>query len=192
MMPAHYAVSDAAIVLVTIFAGNALWRSGRHLSAFAMACFGVAAFIGVVRFGAGLQDQLAALHGGASQLLGLAGAVAILSGYLFRPADRHIISIIALILCAATAIFLFAQPLLGPVFLLALVIVFLASIVRPGPSGRTWLVPIGCAVMLANTLFIRRAAWLDEAAAWHVYHMVIALALAALAKGLMSTERDAH
>jgi hypothetical protein len=192
MMPAHYALSDAAIVLVTIIAGNALWRHGRQLPAFAMACFGVAAFIGLVRFGGGLQDHLAALHAGASQLLGIAGAVAILSGYLFRPADRHMIWIIALILCAATAIFLFAQPLLGPVFLLALVIVFLASIVRPGPLGRTWLVPVGCALMLANTLFIRRAAWLDEAVAWHVYHLVVALALAALAKGLMSNERGAH
>jgi hypothetical protein len=192
MMPAHYALSDAAIVLVTIIAGNALWRHGRQFPAFAMACFGVAAFIGLVRFGGGLQDHLAALHAGASQLLGLAGAVAVLSGYLFRPADRHIIWIIALILCAATAIFLFAQPLLGPVFLLALVIVFLASIVRPGPLGRTWLVPVGCTLMLANTLFIRRAAWLDEAVAWHVYHLVVALALAALAKGLMSNERGAH
>ena len=191
-MPAHYALSDAAIVLVTIFTGNALWRNGRHLPAFAMACFGVAAFIGLVRCGGGLQDHLAALHAGASQLLGIAGAVAILSGYLFRPADRHMIWIIALILCAATAIFLLAQPLLGPVFLLALVIVFLASIVRPGPLGRTWLVPVGCALMLANTLFIRRAAWLDEAVAWHVYHLVVALALAALAKGLMSNERGAH
>ncbi len=192
MMPAHYALSDAAIVLVTIIAGNALWRHGRQLPAFAMACFGVAAFIGLVRFGGGLQDHLAALHAGASQLLGIAGAVAILSGYLFRPADRHMIWIIALILCAATAIFLLAQPLLGPVFLLALVIVFLASIVRPGPLGRTWLVPVGCALMLANTLFIRRAAWLDEAVAWHVYHLVVALALAALAKGLMSNERGAY
>ena len=192
MMPAHYALSDAAIVLVTIIAGNALWRHGRQLPAFAMACFGVAAFIGLVRFGGGLQDHLAALHAGASQLLGIAGAVAILSGYLFRPADRHMIWIIALILCAATAIFLLAQPLLGPVFLLALVIVFLASIVRPGPLGRTWLVPVGCALMLANTLFIRRAAWLDEAVAWHVYHLVVAFALAALAKGLMSNERGAH
>lgn len=191
-MPAHYALSDAAIVLVTIFAGNTLWRNGRHLPAFAMACFGVAAFIGAVRFGAGLQDQLAALHAGASQLLGLAGAVAILSSYLFRPADRHIISIIALILCAASAIFLLAQPLLGPVFLLALVIMLFASVARPGPVARSWLIPAGCALMLADTLFIRRAAWLDEAVSWHIYHVVIALALAALAKGLMSTERDAH
>jgi hypothetical protein len=43
--------------------------------------------------------------------------------------------------------------------------------------------------MLANTLFIRRAPWLDEAVAWHAYHLVIALALAALAKGLMFTEQ---
>jgi hypothetical protein len=157
-----------------------------------MACFGAAAFIGVVRFGAGLQDQLAALHAGASQLLGLAGAVAILSSYLFRPADRHIISIIALILCAATAIFLLAQPLLGPVFLLALVIMLFASVARPGPLARSWLIPAGCALMLADTLFIRRAAWLDEAVSWHMYHVLIALALAALAKGLMSTERGAR
>ncbi len=191
-MPAHYALSDAAIVLVTIFAGNALWRNGRNLPAFAMACFGVAALIGVVRFGAGLQDALAALHAGASQLLGLAGAVAILSSYLFRPAGRHIISIIALILCAATAILLFAQPLLGPVFLLALVIMLFASVARPDPAARSWLIPAGCALMLADTLFIRRAAWLDEAVSWHIYHVLIALALAALAKGLMSTERDAH
>jgi hypothetical protein len=43
--------------------------------------------------------------------------------------------------------------------------------------------------MLANTLFIRRAAWMDEAVSWHAYHLIIALALAALAKGLMTTEQ---
>jgi hypothetical protein len=188
-MPAHYALSDAAIVLVTIFAGNMLWRNDRILPAFAMACFGVAAFIGVVRFGGGLQVELAALHAGASQGLGLAGALAVVSHYLFPAEDRKETGIIAAILTAAFAIFWFAQPLLGPVFLLALAIAFVASILRPGASRPLWLVPIACAVMLANTLFIRRAAWLDEAVAWHAYHVVIALALAALAQGLMPVAR---
>lgn len=189
-MPAHYALSDAAILLVTIFAGNMLWRNGKVLPAFAMACFGIAAGIGVVRFGGGLRDELAALHSGASQYLGLAGALAVVSHYLFPSKDRKERGIIAAILTAAFAIFWFAQPLLGPVFLLALTMACVASIVRPGASRPVWLVPIACAVMLANTLFIRRAPWLDEAVAWHVYHVVIALALAALAKGLMPVARS--
>ena len=188
-MPAHYALSDAAIVLVTIFAGHTLWRNGRYLPAFAMACFGVAAAIGVVRFGGSLQDALAALHSGASQALGLAGALAVMSHYLFVSEDRKEIGIIAVILSAAFAIFWFAQPFLGPVFLLSLTFACVASLMRPGASRPSWLVPIACAVMLANTLFIRRAAWLDEAVSWHIYHMVIALALAALATGMIPTKR---
>ncbi|WP_295497969.1 hypothetical protein [Sphingorhabdus sp. EL138] len=189
MMPAHYALSDAAIVLVSLFAGQALWRNMKALPAFAMACFGVAACIGVVRFGGGLQDALAALHSGASQYLGLAGAFAILAHYLLPPKGRNGIAIIFIILSVALAIFWFAKPFLGPLFLLALAVAFAASIVRPGPSRPSWLVPVACAVMLANTLFIRRAAWLDEAVSWHAYHLIIALALAALAKGLMTTKQ---
>jgi hypothetical protein len=77
-------------------------------------------------------------------------------------------------------------------FILALMIVILASIARPVPSKLTWLVPLASAVMLANTVFIRRAPWLDEAVAWHVYHVVIALALAALAKGLIPAAPSAR
>lgn len=188
-MPAHYALSDAAIVLVTLFAGHALWRNIKVLPAFAMACFGVAACIGVVRFGGGLQDALAALHAGASQYLGLAGAFAILAHYLFLPKVRNGMAIIAFILTVALAIFWFAPPFLGPLFLLALMLACAASIVRPNVSQPLWLVPVACAVMLANTLFIRRAAWMDEAVSWHAYHLIIALALAALAKGLMTNEK---
>jgi len=190
MMPAHFALSDAAIVLVTLFAGPALWRNIKALPAFAMACFGVAASIGVVRFGGGLQVALADLHAGASQFLGLAGALAVVTHYLFPPKGQNGIAIIAIISSVALAIFWFAKPLLGPLFLLALMIACVASIVRPGPTQPLWLVPVACAVMLANTLFIRRAAWLDEAVAWHAYHLIIALALAALAKGLMPVERS--
>lgn len=188
-MSAHYALSEAAILLVTVFAGHALWQNGRHLPAFAMACFGVAAGIGVVRFGGDLQVALAALHAGASQYLGLAGALAVVTHYLFPPKGQNGIGKIAFILSIALAIFWFAHPLLGPLFLMALMIACVASIMRPRPTRPLWLVPAACVVMLANTLFIRRAAWLDEAVAWHVYHLIIAVALAALAKGLMATER---
>lgn len=188
-MPSHYALSDAAIVVVTIFAGNILWRHGRGLSAFAMACFGIAAAIGVLRFGGGLQDELAALHSGASQLLGLAGALALVSVCILPPSNRSGTWIIAIILCVATAMLIFARPLIGPFFIVAIVIVIVASILRPHPSRHAWLIPVGSAVMLGNALFIRRAAWFDEAVAWHAYHIVIAIALAALAKGLNSDEK---
>ena len=83
MMPPHYALSDAFIVLVTIFAGNALRRNGQNLLAFSMACFGIAAAVGVVRFAGGLQDELASLHSGASQYLGLVGTLAVASAVCF-------------------------------------------------------------------------------------------------------------
>ena len=87
-MPPHYALSDAFIVLVTIFAGNALRENGQNLLAFAMACFGIAAAVGVVRFAGGLQDELASLHSGASQYLGLVGTLAVASACVFRGGGR--------------------------------------------------------------------------------------------------------
>lgn len=188
-MPAHYALSDACIVLVTILAGNALRRSGQDLLAVAMACFGLAAAIGVVRFAGGLQDALANLHSGASQLLGLVGMLAVASACVFRGGGRGDVWRLGAILCISGAAYLLAGTLIGPLFLMALVVAAIASIVRPAPSRQPWLVPIGAVIMLANAVLIRRAAWLDEAVSWHVYHVLIAIALAAFAKGMMATER---
>ena len=190
MMPAHYALSDAFIVLVTIFAGNALRQNGQNLLAFAMACFGIAAAVGVVRFAGGLQDELASLHSGASQYLGLVGTLAVASACVFRGGGRGDALRLGIILSVAGAGYVFARPLLAPFFILALVIAFIAAIARPFSSQQKWLVPIGVVIMLANAIFIRRAAWLDEAVSWHLYHVLVALALAVLAKGMIVTERN--
>ena len=190
MMPSHYALSDAAIVLVTIWAGTMLWRSDRQLSAFAMACFGVAAAIGVLRFGGGLQAELAPLHAGASQLLGLAGALAIAVTCLARVRGRSDIGLFALILIAAAASYFLAQALLAPIFILTLAIATAATLWRSARSKTSWLMPFGFALLLANALLIRRAPWLGEVVAWHAYHLLIAVALLVLAKAMLITPRN--
>ncbi len=189
-MPAHYALSDAAIVLATIWVGPMLWRIDRQLPAFAMACLGVAAAIGVVRFGGGLQVELALLHAGASQLLGLAGALAISLDCFARNHGRSGIGLFALVLIAAAATYFLAKTLLAPFFILALATATAAALLRSAQSSASWLVPFGLAMMLANTLLIRRAPWLDEVVAWHAYHLLSALALVVLAKGMLRAPRN--
>ena len=190
MMSAHYALSDAAIVLVAIWSGVALWRNGQRLPAMAMACFATPAAIGVVRLGGGLQAELGALHTGASQLLGLAGAFMLAVVFIARPAswnDRHVVGAV---LVVALAVFFLAKSLFAPFFLAVLVVALGAALLKSARLGSSWLVPSGLAILLVNALLIRRAPWLSDATAWHAYHLLIALALGVLAKGMIAQLRS--
>ncbi len=188
-MPAHYALSDAAIVLVACWAGLALWRSGQRLPAMVMACFAVPAAIGVIRFGGGLQDELAGFHSGASLMLGLAGAVALAVVCFPRRVmlDHRLVA--GGILVVAGAVFVTAKWLLAPLFIVALLVALGGALWGRVRLGASWLVPAGVLILMVNVVAIRRAPWLDEAAAWHAYHVLIAVALALVALGLMSDRR---
>lgn len=188
MMPAHYALSDAAIVLVACWAGIALWRSGQWLPVMVMACFGTAAAIGVVRLGGGLQDELAALHAGASLTLGLAGAVALAVVCLPRRVRLDHLILAAGILTFAGVVFVGAKWLLAPLFIVALLVALGGALWRRVRLGASWLVPLGLVILMVNVVAIRRAPWLDEATAWHAYHALIAVALAVVGLGLMSDQ----
>lgn len=187
-MPAHYALSDAAIVLVACWAGIALWRSGQWLPVMVMACFGTAAAIGVVRLGGGLQDELAALHAGASLTLGLAGAVALAVVCLPRRVRLDHLILAAGILTFAGVVFVGAKWLLAPLFIVALLVALGGALWRRVRLGGSWLVPLGLVILMVNVVAIRRAPWLDEATAWHAYHVLIAVALAVVGLGLMSDQ----
>jgi hypothetical protein len=186
MMPAHYALSDASIVLVACWAGFALWRSGQRLPVMVMACFALPAAIGVIRFGVGLQDELAGFHSGASLILGLVGAVVLAAVCLQRIFNRDYRLLAGGTLVCAAAVFHLAKPLIAPLFIVALVVALGAALWGRVRLGASWLVPAGVVILLVNVLLIRRAPWLDEAMAWHAYHVLIAGALAVVAQGLMS------
>lgn len=183
-MPAHYAVSDAVIVVVAMSAAAALFRARLMLQAFAMACFGVAAFIGVARFGSGWQVELAMLHAGASQLLGLAGAAALAASGFPHIVGKRGLLLAILCLIAAGAVFIFAKPLTAPLFILMLTLALCAALLQAVRTGSGGLRSAGLALLLVNALVIRRAPWLSEGVAWHAYHLLIALGLAIIAVGM--------
>lgn len=185
-MPAHYALSDAAIVLVACWFGMALWRNGQKLPAMVMACFAVPAVIGVVRLGGGLQDELAAFHSGASLTLGLAGAVVLAVVCLQRIVNLDHRLLAGGILVCAAAVFHLAKPLLAPLFIVALVVALGAALWGRLRRGTSWLVPAGVVILLVNVVLVRRSPWLGEAVAWHAYHLLIAVALASVGLGLLS------
>ena len=187
-MPAHYALSDAAIVLAALWAVPALWRKGQVVPAFAIACFGTAAAIGVVRFAAGLQTELAALHAGGSQALGLAALVALAAAGLRHFGGRQATAVLLAILALAAGIFCLAHALVAPLTMLALAAALASGLWRAARSGASWLGPAGLLLLLVDNIAIRRAPWLSEAAAWHGYHLLITLALLALAKGALSAQ----
>lgn len=188
MMPSHFALSDALIVFVAGYAAVALSRERLLLPTFAMACFAIPAAVGVVRFGAGLQDELATLHAGTSQLLGLAGVFA-LASTIFRPfgSGRDLL-LAASSLGAAGLAFAFSSALIAPLFVLALILALSAALLRAKRTGSGWLTVTGLSLLLVNALVIRRAPWLTEATAWHVYHLLIALALAIMAVDIRRRE----
>ncbi len=188
-MPAHYALSDAAIVLVACWAGLALWRSGQRLPAMVMACFALPAAIGVIRFGGGLQDELAGFHSGASLMLGLAGAVALAVVCFPRRVTLDHRLVAGGILVVAGAVFVTAKWLLAPLFIVALLVALGGALWGRVRLGASWLVPAGLVILMVNVVAIRRAPWLGEATAWHAYHLLIAVALAVVGLGLMEDRR---
>jgi hypothetical protein len=148
MMPAHFALSDAAIVLVSIWAGMALWRGGQWLPAIAMASFGFPAAVGVVRLGGGLQSELGVFHAGTSQLLGLVGAITLAAACISRKIRWDHKWVTGAIVMIACAVFFLAKWLLAPFFIFALLIAFGATLRDAVQIRSSALVPSGILVLM--------------------------------------------
>ena len=80
--------------------------------------------------------------------------------------------------------------MLAPCVLLTQSVGLCAGIWHAYRFGLSWLVPSGLRILLANTLLIRKSPRLTEAAAWHIYHLLIALALILFASAMHATPLD--
>lgn len=134
-MPTHYALSEAAIVIVALWGTANLIRVGSRTGAFGVALIGLAAAIGTVRFAGGDIAALAVPHRLVSQVGGVIGLGLLLLGAIAAIIDKA--------------------------------------------RWQIWSVALaGVALILAASALLRRAEWLDEATAWHTYHLTVALGLA--------------
>ena len=178
--PAHYAVSEALVALVSAWTSAVLVRRGRSLAAAGAALFGVAAAIGTVRFSTGLVEPLAQVHRLASQTGGLVGflllllALASAAGLSVRPWIAALT--VALLVGVAAGL-----PPTGPVIAVAALVAGAGLLAAaPGRPAERLAAPLAYGLMLPDVLIVRNAAWLDPAVRWHAYHAVIALWLALL------------
>lgn len=190
---AHYAISEALIVLAGLWAAPRLYRQARRAAAFAIMLFSFAAFLGVIRFAFGWQ-AMAEMH----RLAGTVGGLAAMMALVFEMIDRRGLSSGSWrerYLLTATLLLGLAICLPGvrvPLFLLFSV-GFIVLVVKSAPllGHRASLAGLMAGAMLVNVILFRQAAWLSPAVAWHVFHVLVAVWLAALGVLLHPPRRSA-
>jgi hypothetical protein len=180
IMPAHYAVSEALVALMSAWTGVVLMRRDQRLAAAGVALFGLAAVIGTVRFSTGLVEPLAQVHRLASQTGGLLGFLLLLMA-LASPAGLSVRPWVAalglVVLLGLTA----GLPMVGPFIVVAALVAGAGlAATAPGRPAERIAAAVAYGLMLPDVLIVRNAHWLDPAVRWHVYHAVIALWLALL------------
>lgn len=176
----HYAISEAVIVLSAIWCTLRLSQSGHWFAGLGSAIFGLAAAIGVYRFGTGEIMELASFHKSLSQIGGSI-AMALVSAQLLlteplvnRTAVGRWGVWTAVIVGVVTA---FAIPsLTTPLFIVWLSVAIIAAVLIPASTiTRRILLAVIVSIFLINLLLIRRSPQLGPDLSWHLFHILVAV-----------------
>ncbi|MCE7999791.1 MAG: hypothetical protein HEP70_13105 [Rhodobiaceae bacterium] len=176
----HYALSEAVLVVAALWAALRLFRGGYMLASVGVVLFGLAAAMGVWRFGTNSIDEWASVH----RMLSLSGGVlglTLIVAEMLRLCIPGLRSQRALAGLVAGSIGLGVITLLQPGTATPLFLVFLnigiaLAFMLPATSrndqlaGTAWF-----AIFLLNVLLIRRSPLLEAGVSWHLYHLLIAL-----------------
>lgn len=165
--PAHYALSEAGLALVTAWT---VWRlmPRERMAAWALVPFGLAALIGAVRLAAGITGPIIEIHQFVSRtggLFGLAILVAVLAGlHDWRALACGV---------AAAALALTIPAIAQPLFV-ALIIAGMALAGRRAPENSA-LAAAGFSILLAAQLVSSGLRPAQPALAWHLFHVLVAV-----------------
>lgn len=191
----HYALSEAVLVVAALWAAMRLFRGGYMLASVGVLLFGLAAAMGVWRFGTNSIDEWASVH----RMLSLTGGVlglTLIVAEMLRHCFPGLRSQQALAGLAAGSIGLAVITLLQPSTATPLFLVFLnigialaymlpATSLRDQLAGTAWF-----AIFLLNVLLIRRSPLLDAGVSWHLYHLLIALWIVGVAWILLRPQKS--
>lgn len=184
-MPTHYALSEAILVIVAALCMRRLGRSQLMFAAGGAALFGFAAALGTLRFGLGLGRELSGVHRFVSQNGGVVAMGLITADCLRMLAPNLQRRLLNLVLLGVIVCSLLASVML-PVMTIPLilgwsVLLAVASFFLPAESVRNRLAAFGLAALFpVNALVVRRSPLLTPELSWHLYHIVIAVWLAAI------------
>lgn len=176
----HYAISEAFIVLAAIWCTVRLVPSGHWWGALGSAIFGIAAAIGVYRFGASQMAELAGFHKNFSQIGGSI-AMALMSAQLLLevPLIKRAAVAKRIVTAAvfASAVAAFAIPALTTLlFIIWLLAAIVAAAMMPtNRFARRLSFAAIVSVFLINLLLIRQSPHLNPDISWHLFHVLVAL-----------------
>lgn len=167
VMPQHYALTDAIVLTVGVFAIFLVTRVNRWL-AVGLAPFVLAALVGTIRISVGLVGPIVTLHqflsrtGAVFGLGCLVGALAVRSAWL--PPALGLVAAVLVILApgAATSIF-------------AVLVVAGAVLAYRSCPDKALLAAASFSLLLVGRVVTDPLRSTSPALAWHMFHMAVAL-----------------
>ncbi len=167
LLPQHYALTEAVVAVVGVFAIARATRVSRWFAA-GIAPFALAALVGTIRISAGLTGSIEHIH----QVLSRHGALFGLGCLVGVLAARNVWLPPALGVAAA-ALAVLAPGAVSPVF--ALLILLGAILAYRANSGRAPLAGASFAFLLIARLATDPLRATLPAFAWHSFHLAVAL-----------------
>ena len=191
MLPAHYALSEILIVLVSVYTLTVFFKARQFYIFAGVFLISCAALIASIRFGINYQNELKSFH----QLL---SAISLLFGIplivieIMKRSNLLNNKVIYLVLLIAIIISLFillqAKNLIILVAASWLIIGVIFSILISRESALTRIVSGIFFSLIIINLILRRMELFDPSASWHLYHIGIAVWLYLLTRILEQKE----